>query len=67
MAKWEYKAWKINLNQVKSVGDELDKLGMDGWELISVTLLQWKSTKSNAWTETSVAEEYSCFFKRQIA
>lgn len=57
MIKWEYKAIHLDYNTIEeAILEELNKNGLDGWELVSVITA----------TETPGYDELCCIFKRQL-
>jgi hypothetical protein len=59
MKRWKYLV-EVNLgdvNQDKSMDDELEELGSSGWELVSVTPVQVKAGGTNLlWVFKQAAE-----------
>lgn len=62
MNTWTYLSKIIIINQNESV-DEFDKLGNDGWELVSVNVL---SKKYSDMQNNSYKIIYHCIFKQKI-
>lgn len=33
--RWEYLRTQVNVNKINSIDDDIDRLGLEGWELVS--------------------------------
>jgi hypothetical protein len=65
MEKWEYMTLRVSINSIERLHIKLNELGIEGWELITLTPIESKSV--GFFDSGSATSGFVAILKRRLA